>query len=88
MAEECGLNTAIEAYFKGEAINQTENRAVLHTALRSQENDQIFVDGLDVIPEVFAVKEKIREFTDFFFKELSFEKQNIVNDPEPLKNVG
>lgn len=63
LAEECGLNTAIEAYFKGEAINQTENRAVLHTALRSQENDQIFVDGLDVIPEVFAVKEKIREFT-------------------------
>lgn len=63
LAEECGLKNAIEAYFEGAAINQTENRAVLHTALRAKENDQVFVDDLDVIPEIFAVKEKISLFT-------------------------
>ena len=63
LAEECGLKNAIQSYFDGDAINQTENRAVLHTALRAQESDQVFVDGLDVIPEVFAVKEKISQFT-------------------------
>lgn len=63
LADECGLKNAIEAYFEGAAINQTENRAVLHTALRAKENDQVFVDGLDVIPEIFAVKEKISQFT-------------------------
>lgn len=63
LAEECGLKSAIESYFDGDAINQTEDRAVLHTALRAQESDQVFVDGLDVIPEIFAVKEKISQFT-------------------------
>ena len=63
LAEECGLKSAIESYFDGDTINQTEDRAVLHTALRAQESDQVFVDGLDVIPEIFAVKEKISQFT-------------------------
>ena len=63
LAEECGLKSAIESYFDGDEINQTEDRAVLHTALRAQESDQVFVDGLDVIPEIFAVKEKISQFT-------------------------
>ena len=63
LAEECGLQKAIEAYFGGDAINETEGRAVLHTALRAKESDQVFVDGLDVIPEIFAVKEKINQFT-------------------------
>jgi Glucose-6-phosphate isomerase len=63
LAEECGLKSAIESYFDGDAINQTEDRAVLHTALRAQESDQVFVDGLDVIPEIFAAKEKISQFT-------------------------
>ena len=63
LSEECGLKSAIESYFDGDEINQTEDRAVLHTALRAQESDQVFVDGLDVIPEIFAVKEKISQFT-------------------------
>ena len=63
IAEECGLKSAIESYFDGDAINQTEDRAVLHTALRAKESDQVFIDGLDVIPEIFAVKEKISQFT-------------------------
>ena len=63
LAEECGLKSAIESYFDGDVINQTEDRAVLHTALRAQESDQVFIDGLDVIPEIFAVKEKISQFT-------------------------
>ena len=61
-ANEMGLKKAMEAYFDGEKINQTENRSVLHTALRAPEKSQIYVDGLDIIPEVHAVKEKIRSF--------------------------
>ena len=47
----------------GMPSTKLRDRAVLHTALRAQESDQVFVDGLDVIPEVFAVKEKISQFT-------------------------
>ena len=54
----------MEAYFGGEAINQTEGRAVLHTALRAPETAQIYTDGLDVVPEVHAIKAKIRSFCD------------------------
>ena len=61
-AHEMGLKEAIDAYFGGEAINQTEGRAVLHTALRAPEETQIYVDGLDVMPEVYAIKAKIRSF--------------------------
>lgn len=62
LAEECGLSDAIKAYFEGEKINQTEGRAVLHTALRAPSSEQIYVDGLDVVPEVHAVNEKIHAF--------------------------
>lgn len=61
-AHEMGLKEAMNAYFSGETINQTEGRAVLHTALRAPENTQLYVDGLDIIPEVQAVKAKIRSF--------------------------
>ena len=61
-AHEMGLKEAMDAYFGGEAINQTEGRAVLHTALRAPEETQIYVDGLDVMPEVYAIKAKIRSF--------------------------
>lgn len=64
LADEVGLKNAIEAYFSGENINATENRAVLHTALRANSNDTVFVDGQNVIPEVFSVKESIQLFSN------------------------
>ncbi|MFC4816154.1 glucose-6-phosphate isomerase [Flavobacterium sp. GCM10023249] len=64
LAEEVGLQKAIEAQFSGEPINQTENRAVLHTALRANENDVFLVDGHNVIPEIFEVKKKMRAFSE------------------------
>ena len=50
LAEECGLKKAIQSYLDGDAINQTENRAVLHTALRAPASHHAFLDGLDVMP--------------------------------------
>ena len=64
LAEETGLQTAIKSYFNGDAINQTEGRAVLHTALRAKNNDVVLVDGQNVMPEVYAVKEKIKQFAN------------------------
>lgn len=63
LAKEAQLKEAISQYFNGEAINQTENRAVLHTALRSTENSTVLVAGENVMPEVFAVKNKIKAFS-------------------------
>lgn len=62
LANETGLKSAIESYFGGDAINRTEGRAVLHTALRSPENADIKVDGQNVMPEVFSVKNKMKAF--------------------------
>jgi len=64
LAEECGLAEAIQSYYKGEAINQTENRPVLHTALRTSEDEEVLVDGENVMPEVYQVKEKIKKFSN------------------------
>ncbi|MDR9458398.1 MAG: glucose-6-phosphate isomerase [Salegentibacter sp.] len=64
LAEECALPEAIEAYFTGEAINRTENRPVLHTALRAAEDAVIEVDGENVISEVQEVKRRIEKFTN------------------------
>lgn len=64
LAEEMQLKDAISAYFKGDKINETENRAVLHTALRSNKTDEILVDGKNIIPEVFEVKAKMKTFTE------------------------
>ncbi|MBF7091048.1 glucose-6-phosphate isomerase [Flavobacterium sp. ALJ2] len=63
LANSIGLKDAISQYFSGEIINQTENRAVLHTALRAKESAVIKVDGQNVIPEVYSVKSKIKAFT-------------------------
>lgn len=63
LADELKLKEAIAAYFSGEPINHTENRAVLHTALRADASDSVFVKGKDVIPEINQVKEKIKSFT-------------------------
>ena len=64
LAKEVHLKEAISQYFDGEIINQTENRAVLHTALRAKEAAVIKVDGVNVIPEIFEVKNKIKNFTN------------------------
>ncbi|AWI24969.1 glucose-6-phosphate isomerase [Flavobacterium pallidum] len=64
LAEEVKLRDAIAQYFSGDAINQTENRAVLHTALRAPESANIMVDGENVMPEIYAVKNKIKTFTE------------------------
>jgi glucose-6-phosphate isomerase len=63
LAEEAGLKNAITDYFDGGIINQTENRAVLHTALRAKESAVINVDGQNVVPEIYEVKNKIKAFT-------------------------
>ena len=64
LADEVGLKNAIKDYFDGAIINQTENRAVLHTALRADESSVVNVDGINVIPEVYAAKNKIEAFTN------------------------
>jgi glucose-6-phosphate isomerase len=64
LAEETELKSAISAMFSGEAINKTENRAVLHTALRNRSNTPVVVAGKDVMPAVNAVLEKIKSFTE------------------------
>ena len=64
LANEVQLKDAIAKCFEGDIINQTENRAVLHTALRANATSKIAVDGENVIPEIFQVKEKIKNFTN------------------------
>lgn len=64
LAEEVKLKEAMDAYFGGELINQTEGRAVLHTALRAKKGDEVFVDGENIVEEVQQVKEKIKLFSE------------------------
>jgi len=64
LANEVDLKDAISKYFKGDIINATEGRAVLHTALRAPKSAEVFVDGVNVIPEVHEVKQKIEAFTN------------------------
>lgn len=63
LANECKLAEAIKAQFSGEKINQNENRAVLHTALRANSNQSILVDGEDIIPKIHAVKAHMKDFS-------------------------
>jgi glucose-6-phosphate isomerase len=82
LANEVDLKSAIEAQFSGEIINETEKRAVLHTALRDQSNNEVFVDGKNIMPKPnsFAV---VPAATDIAvapngdFHVLSFEKQTL-----------
>ncbi|MEO6289569.1 MAG: glucose-6-phosphate isomerase, partial [Ginsengibacter sp.] len=62
LAGECRVKEAIEAMFTGERINETENRPVLHTALRNFSGDPVLVDGKDVMPEVIKVQEQMKRF--------------------------
>ncbi len=86
LANEVGLEKAIKSYFSGEAINQTENRAVLHTALRAKESDVFLIDGKNVVPEVFEVKRKIQFFTNQI---ISGERKGFTNKPfTDIVNIG
>src|SRR5688572_22658210 len=62
LAEECELQSAIEAMFNGEKINETEDRAVLHTALRNFSGKPVLVNGADVMPQVSKVLEQMKNF--------------------------
>jgi glucose-6-phosphate isomerase len=64
LAEERGLRERIDAMFRGDKINTTENRAVLHTALRAPRGQKIVVDGQDVVPAVHEVLDKMAAFAD------------------------
>jgi glucose-6-phosphate isomerase len=64
LANECGLRSHIDAMFSGEKINVTEKRAVLHVALRAPKEQTILVDGVDVVPLVHAVLDKMAVFSD------------------------
>jgi glucose-6-phosphate isomerase len=64
LAEQSGLRARIDAMFRGDKINVTENRAVLHTALRAPRDARIMVDGHDVVPDVHRVLERMADFAD------------------------
>lgn len=64
LAEECNLTKAIEAMFSGEKINETENRAVLHTALRNPNHSGFNLDGKDILVDIHRVLNKMEQFSD------------------------
>src|SRR5579862_3326110 len=64
LAEESGLGLRIDAMFQGEKINRTENRAVLHVALRAPRGAAIEVDGRNVVPDVHQVLDRMAEFSN------------------------
>jgi glucose-6-phosphate isomerase len=64
LAEESGLRARIDAMFRGEKLNITEDRAVLHVGLRAPKGESIIVDGEDVVPEVHAVLDKMADFSN------------------------
>ncbi len=64
LADESDLSQWIEKMFNGEAINDTENRAVLHTALRNRSGDPVMLDGVDVMPEVFEEHERVKKLAE------------------------
>jgi glucose-6-phosphate isomerase len=64
LAEETELKQAIDSMFRGDKINKTENRSVLHVALRNRSNEKIQVDGTDVMPEVNKVLDQVKRFSD------------------------
>src|SRR5262249_25019948 len=64
LADDCGLRARIDAMFRGEKINVTEGRAVLHVALRAPRGERIVVDGEDVVPAVHEVLDRMAAFAD------------------------
>ena len=64
LADECGLRDRIDAMFRGDRINTTENRPVLHVALRARRDEHIYVDGHDVVPDVHEVLDRMAAFSN------------------------
>jgi glucose-6-phosphate isomerase len=64
LAEECGLRQRIDAMFRGDKINVTENRSVLHVALRAPRTSSIVVDGKNIVPQVHAVLDRMADFSN------------------------
>lgn len=64
LANECDLKNAISKQFNGDSINETEQRAVLHTAVRTDGNEKINFNGLDVVPSILETREQIKSFTN------------------------
>lgn len=86
LANEVELKQAISSYFQGDIINQTENRAVLHTALRAKESANVLVDGVNVMPEVYSVKNKIKNFSN---EVISGNKKGFTGKPfTDIVNIG
>lgn len=86
LANETQLKDAISKYFQGDLINQTEKRAVLHTALRAPENKSVIVDGVNVMPEVYSVKNKIKNFSQ---EVISGERKGFSGKPfTDIVNIG
>ena len=86
LANEVELKQAISSYFQGDLINQTENRAVLHTALRAKESANVLVDGVNVMPEVYSVKNKIKNFSN---EVISGNKKGFTGKPfTDIVNIG
>ncbi len=86
LAEETGLKNAINSYFIGSKINQTEDRAVLHTALRAAKDENILVNDQNIIPEIFDVKNKIKIFCDSV---ISGDKKGYTNKTfTDIVNIG
>lgn len=86
LAEEVELKDAIAKYFNGDVINQTENRAVLHSALRAPNTAKIYVDGENVISEICKVKNKIQKFTNHI---VSGNLKGYTNKPfTDIVNIG
>jgi glucose-6-phosphate isomerase len=86
LAEETELKKAIQFQFQGYKINETEDRAVLHTALRTAKNEPILVANENIIPEIAAVKNKIKNFSESI---ISGEKKGFTNLPfTDIVNIG
>ncbi|MFA8341788.1 MAG: glucose-6-phosphate isomerase [Rhodothermaceae bacterium] len=83
---EIDLKDSIEKYFSGDVINETEKRAVLHTALRNRSNKAVMVDGADVMPAVNEVLDKMKNFSD---KVINGEWKGYTGKPiENIVNIG
>ncbi len=86
LAKECNLEDAIKKQFSGEIINQTENREVLHTALRSPKSANIQVNNENIIDDIYKVKEKIEIFTN---QVVNGERNGYTNKPfTDIVNIG
>ena len=86
LAEECGVKEAISKQFNGEIINQTENRAVLHTAIRTHGKEKIILDNKDLVPSIIQTRKKIQEFTnDVISKKIKGSTNKVFTD---IVNIG